>query len=376
MAEVEAPEGAETPETPETPSLADVISHAVETGDTSGTLGDETVEEQPEGEEVPEGEETPEGAEAEGDEPPEGMERDPKTGQFVKKVEAAAELGPDGKPKKPEGEGPKKPDPINDPIPKDLKQETQERIRTLISMNKEITQRVEKATQDFDYLVNGIKATGTTPQQYGEVLSFMALFNSGDPNQQAKALELIESVADRLATLLGKERVAGDPYKGHDDLRDAVAKGQITAQYAKEIARTRNATSFRTELQNTADQQRTTAENAERELTQARADLNALEATLKASDPQYAAKKAQILPTLKVLFKDIPPSKWKERFQAAYSTAQVAAAPKRVIPKNQPMRAGGGAGAAAGKGSGKGGMKQEPGSMLDAVNAALSEIGA
>lgn len=368
MAENEAPEGAEAPETPEVPSLADVISHAVETGDTSGTL-DETPEgeEVPEGEEAPAGEESPEGeAPPEGEQPPEGMERDPKTGQFVKK--------PEGAEKTPDPNAPKKPDHINDPIPKDLKQETQERIRSLIAMNKEITSRVEKATQDFDYLVRGIQATGTTPQQYGEVLSFMALFNSGDPKQQEKALELLEGVTDRLATLLGKERSVGDPYKGHDDLRAAVTSGKITPEFAKEIARTRNAQNFRTELQTNATTEAQRAAAAEQELTQARADLNQLEAALRASDPNYEAKKAQILPTLKILFKDIPPSKWKERFQAAFSAAQAPAKP-RAMPKNQPMRAGGGAGA-GGSGKGAGGMKGQPGSMLDAVNAALSEIGA
>src|SRR5208337_2173710 len=89
-------------------------------------------------------------------------------------------------------------------------------------------------------------------QQYGETLSWLALFNSNDPKQQEKALELVESVAERLATLLGKERTIGDPLAQHGDLKDAVAKGQTTLQFAKEIARIRNNQTFRTELQTNA----------------------------------------------------------------------------------------------------------------------------
>ena len=116
-------------------------------------------------------------------------------GTFKAKPDAAAgevKLDKDGKPI-PEV---KKSDPINDPIPKELKAETQDRMRSLIKTAKELTAERDQVKTDFDYIIKGIEASGSTPQQYGEVLSWMQLFNSNDPAQQSKALELVESVAD------------------------------------------------------------------------------------------------------------------------------------------------------------------------------------
>jgi|SRR5580700_1533233 hypothetical protein len=370
---------------PTPPDLMDVIDHAMETGDTSGTLdgsaeepvGHVADEETPEGE-TPEGEETPEGGETpEGEEPAaEGDGERNADGTFKKK--AKAEEKPEGE-TKPQTEAEKaaaaaaaaKKDPITDPIPKDLKPETQERIRTLISRTKEAEEKGAAVSKDFDYMINGIKATGTTPEQYGELLSWMSLFNSGNPEQQGKALEILDNMADRLAMLIGKERNIGDAMTNHPDLRDAVAKGQITAQYAKEIARTRNGQTFRQEITTQEQQRQQQIQQQTQEKQGAITSLNELEASLKATDPQYEAKKAQLLPILKPIFANLPPAQWRAQFEAAYRRVTIAA-PQRV-PKNQPMRGGRAAGAGGGKGSGN--MATEPGSMLDAVNAALDGMG-
>ena len=358
------------------PDLMAVLDHAMETGDTSGTLGDAVADPIADGDtETPEGEtpesETPEGETPEG-ETPEGEGEGERNADGTFKAKAKAEEKPEGeKPageKKPEAE-PKKVDPINDPIPKDLKQETQERIRSLIATTKEATEKGEKVAKDFDYMIEGIKATGTTPEQYGEVLSFMALFNSNNPEHQVKALEILDNMGDRLAMLLGKDRQLSDPLTNHADLREAVAKGQITAQYAKEIARTRNGQTFRTELTTAQLQRQQQEQAAATEKEAGRNSLNELEASLKATDPQYDAKKAQLVPILKPIFATIPPSQWKARFEQAYRSLNIPA-PVRRGP--QPLRGG----RSAGAGSGKGGeMKTEPGSMLDAVNAALEGMG-
>jgi len=378
---------------PNTPSLMDVIDHAIETGDTSGGL-EATVESDPAGEgepfdgasDVADGHDTDAAGSTEGDdqggEPDagegehpdaggEGKVRDPATGKFVKKDEPKAGDKPGEKPSDPNAAAKKPADPVNDPIPKDLKKETQDRMRSLISTTKEVTAQRDAVAKDFDYMIEGIKATGTTPEQYGELLSFMALFNSNDPASQTKALELVESVADRLAMLLGKERTVSDPMREHEDLRAAVQAGKITPQYAQEIARTRNQLKFTGELTE-ADRARTTQEQAaKQEKETARNDLNALEAELSKNDPQYAAKKAQLVPILKPIFANIPPSQWKARFAEAYANVQIAR--RSTVPARQPMRGGGSSGPAGGKGGS--GMTSGAGSMLDAVNEALNSMG-
>jgi hypothetical protein len=316
--------------------------------------GEET--ETPEGEETEtlEGEETDEEAEAR------GAERNA-DGTFKKKGE---EKPAEGK-EPPAKVEPKKADPLNDPIPKELKKDTQDRIRTLIDTTKTVTAERDEIKQNFDYMVNGIQATGATPAQYGETLSWLALFNSNDPAQQEKALELVENVAERLATLLGKERTVGDPLGTHADLKEAVRSGKLTPEYAKEIARTRNGQQFRTELSTSASREQQQQQQAAQELATARADLSALEQTLISTDPdQYEAKKAILVPALKPVFAVLPPSQWKAKFIEAYKAIKVnGAAPVKKAPVNQPLRAGK---------QPAGGQTKAPSSMLEAVSGALN----
>ena len=377
-----------------TPSLEDVIGHAVETGDTSGTLDGENATALDKGDDLgAEGDaatgtdtaaDDVAGEDADGGKPDAtegeqsdeaGKVRDPVTGKFTKAAAEPAKPADKAaaKPGDKSAAEPKKPDALNDPIPKELKKETQERIRSLIDTTKEVTSQRDKMAQDFDYMINGVKATGTTPEQYGELLQFMAAFNSKDPAVQAKALEMVESVADRLATLLGKERAPSDVLSKFPDLQEAVAKGQVTRQYASEIARTRAGQAFRTEIETSHSQRAQQEHAATQELNTARSDLDTLENSLKATDPQYDAKRAALVPILQPLFKTIAPSQWKTQFEQAYKNLRLPAAAARVAPKaptRQPMRAGGSAQAAGG-----GALKQDAGSMLDAVNEALAGMG-
>lgn len=323
------------------------------------------------------------GGEAEGADDPEGVadgaagaeakagerERNPDgTFKAKAKVDPAAPAG--AEPKKPEAK-PKQIDALNDPIPKELNQQTQERIRTLISTAKSAQAEATEAREHFQTFMGGLQAAGVTPEQYGETLSWLALFNSQDPAQQEQALNVVVTLAERLATMLGKDVSFNDPLQEHGDLKQAVQAGQVTAQYAREIARTRNAQRLRTELSAHDRQQQEAQQGAERELAQGRQALNELEATLRQTDPQYDAKKAQIVPILKPIFKTLPPSQWKAAFTEAYRQVQVAApaaaprpAARPAVPAHQPMRAN----QTPAGGASKGG----PGSMLEAVDAALS----
>jgi len=323
----------------------------------------ETPEPQSEPEGEPEPESEPEGGEPEGetDEEAEARGAERNADGTFKKKEAEKPEGEKPVEKKAE---PKAKDPVNDPIPTGLKKETTERIRTLIDTTKSVTAERDQIKQDFDYLIKGVEATGASPAQYGEVLSWMSLFNSNNPQQQEKALELVESVAERLATLLGKERSVGDPLSAHSDLKDAVQKGQITAQYAKEIARTRNGQQFRTELTTNVTQEQQRQQAAAQELQTARNDLSQLEQTLLASDPSYEAKKAILVPALKPVFASIPPSQWKQKFTEAYRAIRVnaPAAVSKPATTNQPLRAGK---------QPAGGQNRAPSSALEAMSAAL-----
>lgn len=298
------------------------------------------------------------------------------------RIKSAVELATEIAAKKGDGKageakaGAKQPDAVADPIPKDAKLETQQRIRTLIDRTKEAETRATEAQQNFDYMVNGLQAVGATPEQYGETLSFLALFNSQDVKQQGQALEILEGMADKLSTFLGIERKSTDPLAAHPDLQQALAKREITPTLAKEVARQRNQGTFRTEINTAAANSQQQQQTAQREFQTARADLNTLETSLKATDPLYARKKAQIVPILKPLFAKLAPSQWKATFEEAYRSVRVAAMPPRrqQVPVHQPLRAGknpAGSGASASGGTGMA-SGSGPKDIMEAVNAALS----
>ena len=359
------------------PTALDAVNDAL--GDLIVTPEPETPEpettepETPEGEtpegETPEGE-TPEGETTEGEDPnaekgPNG-ERERNADGTWKKVEpkAGEQLDKDGKPVKPKAA----PDPINDPIPTDVKKATQERIRTLIDTAKTTTAERDAIKKDFDYLIQGVQSTGATPEQYGETLSWLGLFNSPKPEDQKKALELVESVADRLSLLLGVERKKEDPLTAYPDLVEAVRTGKTTAAIATELARTRKSQEFRGSIQQTANTEAAQRQTLQTEEATARKGLTDLEAQLRATDAQYDKKRAQLLPILQPLFKTIPYSQWVQSFQNAYrnlpsqAAAPATGAGKSAIPKNQPLRAGK---------NPAGGQSKEPSTMLEAINAAL-----
>jgi hypothetical protein len=59
------------------------------------------------------------------------------------------------------------------------------------------------------------------------------------------------------------------------------------------------------------------------ELATARSDLNALETHLRATDPQFEAKRVLLVPILRPIFRHIPPANWKPLFEQAYARLQV-----------------------------------------------------
>ena len=58
------------------------------------------------------------------------------------------------------------------------------------------------------------------------------------------------------------------------------------------------------------------------ELNTARSDLNALEANLRATDPQYETKCALLVSILQPIFRHVPHSNWKALFEQAYAQLQ------------------------------------------------------
>ncbi len=241
-------------------------------------------------------------------------------------------------------------------------------MRTLVETAKSLTAQRDEASNNFNVFVQGLQSQGVSPEQYGETLTYLGLFNramSGDVKAGEEALQVIAEHAERLATFLGKDLNLGDPLAKHADLKDAVQKGQITLQHARELARHRNQGAFRGQITEQARQTQQTTQQQQQVLLKARGELTALESTLRSQDPNYEAKKAILVPMLQKVFPAVSPAEWPQRFRDAYQALPNSLlAPRRpAVPKNQPLRGGK---------QPAGGQTKAPGSMLDAINGALS----
>jgi hypothetical protein len=244
-----------------------------------------------------------------------GAGEDEKKGKAGEDAEAAkAKAAEDEK-------GKTEPDHVNDPIPKELKEATQERIRSLISYVKE---RDEALTVQGN-LISAIQGTGTTAEEFASMIHYLDAFHSEDPKKLELALTILQQNMESIALRLGRDVPGVDFLAGHQDLKDAVKYGQITQQHASEIARARTAQA-RTQAMNTERQTATqAAQAAEKEKADAITNLNELGAQLAKTDPDYQKKYDLIVGPLKEAFVHIPPSQWRAAFDKAYAAVKLPA---------------------------------------------------
>jgi len=365
---VEEPTGDDEP----APELFDAVSEAIDeqtlgldtSADDDAPRGDED-DVTPTGESEDDPEEDPENEgsddEPTGDEPAdsEGDDEPPATDKDA--VPGADESG-DAVGEGADGADGETADHVNDPIPEGLAEKTQERIRSLAERVKVAEAGVTERTTDLDEMISLVQDTGTSGEQYGQVLGFMKLFNSNDEADQRAAFAVMKTELATMAAKLGETIPGIDPLAAHSDLQAEIEAGTLTGDRAIEIAntRTREAASAARTTTNNAD----AAANAdiEQAVVDAKADLAVFENAHK-TDPQWIAKKAILVPALRATMRILHPSKWRATFEESYNNLVLpkaaAPTPKPKVPT--PLRPK----APAGEGS------KQPSSMAEAIELSL-----
>lgn len=371
------PEG-ETPET----SLSDAINDAL-----APTLPETPV--------VDDADETTEDDELEGDDEDETNEdgtpraRGP-DGKFLPKTVAPAKagegagkdgkpgageqkLGPDGKPLAADK---KAADPVNDPIPDEVKGRTRERMQSLITSVKQKDEHIQLQ----DQLRASIEDTGASPEEFGAMLGYMRWVHSDKPEDLRQARELLMSELEGISLKLGEAAPGVDFLSKFPDLQEKVNNGQIDIETAQELAITRQRTAVDTQKRTTQQTAEQTAAAATAERNGAIAELNELGKTLSTADPDFDTKHEMLKPIINALGQ-LPPKQWKSAFTNAYKAitpqqvaryqatgvAPVAAAkPGQKPATNQPLRA---------NKVPTGGQQKQATSLLDAVSAAVDAAG-
>jgi hypothetical protein len=288
-----------------------------------------------------EGSDDPSGAAGDGAAADAGRPRNA-DGTFKSKEQLAAEAEAAGVGKPPEGKtpaAPKKPaDPINDPIPTNLKPATAERMGKLVETAKTLTSRAETAEQERDLLLQSVADTGMNGEEFGEFLGVVKDARSGDPAAIKRAYEYMGNVVKALATELGVAPPGVDPLTGHTDLIQRVNAGSLTRKDAEELAATRRlqqANEQRT--QRTAQQSQQTAAQAQQlqqAVATAKENLGEWETTLASADPNFPARKAAMLADTAWVagVKAMHPTKWVAEFSKKYRETKVT---PKVVPVAQ-----------------------------------------
>ena len=338
-----------TEKTPE-PSLLDAVSDAVDaetigldtSADDDAPTGDESdVTPVKEGDVTPakegsdESKETPpdEGGdgETESDKPADGESDDtpPKDGD--KDVSGDSKSGDTDKdtPEDPDGETT---DHVNDPIPEELKDSTKERIRSLAERVKVAEAGVTERGNDLDEMIGMVQDTGASGEQYGQMLTFMKLFNSNNVAEQRQAFQVMQSTLSELAVKLGEPVPGVDLLAEHADLQRELEAGTISAERANEVAVSRGrekAAAART-VSDTA--QATSQAEIDAAIVTGKTELAAFEKTKITTDPQWAAKKAILVPALRSIMRQISPMQWRATFEQAYNELNLPAVTAPVVP--------------------------------------------
>ncbi len=239
---------------------------------------------------------------------------------------------------------------------------------SLVNTAKTLTTERDQYKGQYEELTGYIAATGATPEQYDQALNYLKLVNSPNIADRKACLAFMQQEIKALAISLGEAVPGVDLLADYPDLQQQVADGGISQQHAEELAAARSRSAHVQTVTERTQQQQVAYQRA----VQAGAkELNDLEAELRAADPQFEARRAQVVAKLKPEMGRIPPAKWASTFQREYiklATAQAAApvaapAAKPAIPARQPLRGSNPAGGAAPK----------AGSLAEAINLGIEQ---
>lgn len=190
---------------------------------------------------------------------------------------------------------------------------------------------VQKIADQQNQVFEQLDSHGVTGDQFGLMVAVAGDVNSGDPAREKRAYDHLMAEATALAKKLGIEAPGFDPVAAHPDLAKEVAEGAIDRARALELAHHRQVRVAGEQHQQTRNQQ----DQQQAAVRAGQQSLDALEQELKARDPQYAQKRAILLPSLKAAFPNVPPAQWAQEFAKAYQ-ALVLPAPASVQPQSRP----------------------------------------
>lgn len=245
---------------------------------------------------------------------------------------------------------------------------TRERFEKLRNGYDELHARATEAEARAQQWVDGVSATGATPDQFAASLRYLDLVNRGDRTSLEQAREMMKTEYEHLSKSLGYPVDNHDPLEAHPDLKKRVDEDGLDRDVALELARRRAGD----KIDAASTQARNTAEQERQQRAEAIDGLKALTEEMRARNPAvFTYKAATLKPAIDEIARHYPPSEWVARVRAAY--LQVPDPPMAAAPAAAggaaptPLRATGSGGA--------NGLQREPQSALEAVQMGMQKQG-
>lgn len=246
--------------------------------------------------------------------------------------------------------------------PGDMKGRTRERFVELGEKYKAVETEREtfKAERDeaigkIEALGETVRATGASPEEFGQTLNLLALSHSSVPEDLEQALAMLDRARETLSIKLGKPVAGIDLLAGQQDLLDAIEAGDMTRKHAEELAVLRRGKQREVEAVETVNR---SAEKVDAELDAGKRQVDLVDSALKSTDPDYAEKIKALGSTLETIAKTKPPGEWAEAYRTAYAAVKL---PEKKPAPTQGLRSS----------VTTSSNKSEPKTLFDALNQGL-----
>jgi hypothetical protein len=212
--------------------------------------------------------------------------------------------------------------------PEGLSPKAQERFQKLANGIRERDTQIETLSNQVDYVRETFQQQGIQREQFEQAAGVIGMINRG---QFAEAAEILHEQLRHLAVLAGRPVAQVDALQDYPDLRQAVDGMQLSEAHALEMARSRRTQHLMQQRQQQQEQAQQSTQQQHQAVQHGTLAVDRLCKQLAATDVDFPAIEARLLPVLSQLLADVPPQRWanvvKTQYDLIKSTAMGAARP-------------------------------------------------
>jgi hypothetical protein len=206
--------------------------------------------------------------------------------------------------------------------PEGLRPKAQERFRALVDNNKQVTQELDTAKNAMAEIHKTVESSGMSPEEFGLMLSYAQMANSGQKDDHEYAFKMIETEYKRMAAKLGVE-VEGveqaDLFADFPDIKEKVDGYELSKEDALEIVNARKKLQPQTQEQQPFSQSPPAPVNDAEEKAGAIEGVKNFMANMEKTDIDFKSKESVLLEQVEEIRKNYPVAQWPAIVKQLYS---------------------------------------------------------